>query len=294
MEYNPQVLDQDPNPTFGQQSTISSPEYTWYPSQMSKNLRPDSPNLPPMPLVDTLGIYGLNALTPSSQEPSGTSKVSDGKRKFNCHHENCGKSYVKTSHLKAHLRTHTGERPYACKFCPKRFTRSDELVRHTRTHTNEKKHVCQLCSKRFMRSDHLKKHIKVHDKKPRKKSVRSTKKKGTIETSAKQVQEEIKSYIYDPLKGQCTEQQLSLDEGYNDTNFNQISTALEGNESSSWSMDQQLSIPSTYFSHQQQQQIQLQLNVPQLQTQVPKIEISFSSVSEVLKYWRLIGQSDSA
>ncbi|XP_072300563.1 transcription factor Sp3a isoform X1 [Eucyclogobius newberryi] len=91
-----------------------------------------------------------------------------GKKKTHiCHIAGCGKVYGKTSHLRAHLRWHSGERPFVCSwmFCGKRFTRSDELQRHRRTHTGEKKFVCPECSKRFMRSDHLAKHIKTHSNK---------------------------------------------------------------------------------------------------------------------------------
>ncbi|KAM9409802.1 transcription factor Sp1 isoform 2-T2 [Pholidichthys leucotaenia] len=89
------------------------------------------------------------------------------KKQHICHIPNCGKIYGKTSHLRAHLRWHTGERPFACTwaYCGKKFTRSDELQRHKRTHTGEKRFACTECPKRFMRSDHLSKHIKTHSNK---------------------------------------------------------------------------------------------------------------------------------
>ncbi|XP_057193534.1 transcription factor Sp3 isoform X4 [Triplophysa rosa] len=104
---------------------------------------------------------------PNCKEAGGRGSGTGKKKQHICHIPGCGKVYGKTSHLRAHLRWHSGERPFICSwsYCGKRFTRSDELQRHRRTHTGEKKFVCPECSKRFMRSDHLAKHIKTHQNK---------------------------------------------------------------------------------------------------------------------------------
>ncbi|KAK3090262.1 hypothetical protein FSP39_010495 [Pinctada imbricata] len=77
--------------------------------------------------------------------------------------EVCNRVFPREKSLQAHMRTHTGERPYNCDYpgCDKAFCQSGQLKTHQRLHTGEKPFMCseQGCPSRFT---HANRHCAEH------------------------------------------------------------------------------------------------------------------------------------
>ena len=58
---------------------------------------------------------------------------------FILQHENCNRAFARSENRKIHMRSHTGDKPFNCKYaqefnCTKKFSNSSDRAKHEQTH----------------------------------------------------------------------------------------------------------------------------------------------------------------
>ena len=107
--------------------------------------------------VDTPGIEFVNLVEsdeqiiqeamPTFSEPQPQSEKPEPERPFLCNV--CSHRFIRATHLRRHMRIHTGEKPFTCHICGQRYARGDYLRAHIQAHRRDRIHKCKHCGEVF-------------------------------------------------------------------------------------------------------------------------------------------------
>lgn len=108
---------------------------------------------------------GCKAVLTNNSSLREHSRTHTGDRPYACRHPSCAKTFKTSGQRSRHEIGHT-DRRFACTYpgCTETFGREDSLQRHGNTHTRTSIYVCDVvgCGKPFLRKEALADHASVH------------------------------------------------------------------------------------------------------------------------------------
>lgn len=124
----------------------------------------DRPSFSHLPLQEPILITDAGLVQPSPKNPKlhqgNEENELSADRPYHC--PTCSRGFKKSSHLKQHIRSHTGEKPFRCIQCQRCFVSNGALKAHVFTHSGEKRFICRICNTSFTTQGSLKRHMSTH------------------------------------------------------------------------------------------------------------------------------------
>ena len=122
-------------------AAVASPESTQSFQFQITQSHNDSPTSLPTPELVADHTNDVQISVASVESENEVECRTEPERPFPC--SVCGRKFIRATHLRRHMRIHTGEKPFFCHICGRRYARGDYLRAHIHAHRREKFHKCE-------------------------------------------------------------------------------------------------------------------------------------------------------